>query len=163
MSQSDNEVGDGEIGDRAGKVYSTIDEYFEGRFLGQVKYYDGKSILNKRLYHGFQILVLILIAAIPSIGTILDTREQIVLFITIAALILLIAQGILSLYGFHEKWINYRTTTEALRREGELFKQQAGDYDEHENPTQLFVERVEELVSQEHRIWRVISRKAKDN
>jgi hypothetical protein len=64
-----------------------------------------------------------------------------------------IFEGTLQLNQFHENWIEYRSTCEALRHEKYMFLAEAGPYANAEKIRALLAERVESLVSQEHSKW----------
>jgi len=56
---------------------------------------------------------------------------------------------------YHQNWINYRSTAEALNHEKYLFLANAGPYS-RTSPTEataLLAERIESLISQEHARW----------
>jgi Protein of unknown function (DUF4231) len=62
-------------------------------------------------------------------------------------------EGIQQLNQYHQNWIGYRSTAEALKHEKFLFLAAAGPYAAAHNPKALLAERVESLVSQEHAKW----------
>jgi len=71
---------------------------------------------------------------------------------------IVILEGCLGIFNCHENWINYRSTAETLKKEGEFYKAQIGEYATADDPAKLFVERVEALVSREHTFWRTNAR-----
>jgi Protein of unknown function (DUF4231) len=58
---------------------------------------------------------------------------------------------------YHQNWITYRSTAEALKHEKYLFLSMAGSYAASENAKALLAERVESLVSLEHARWTAAS------
>ena len=62
-------------------------------------------------------------------------------------------EGLQQLNQYHENWISYRSTAEALKHEKFLFLSKAGPYASADNPMALLAERIESLVSQEHAKW----------
>ena len=67
-------------------------------------------------------------------------------------LLITIITGVVTLYKFQENWIEYRTTCETLRHEKFLFLTQTDPYD-IEDPFNLLVHRVENLISKENTQW----------
>jgi hypothetical protein len=66
--------------------------------------------------------------------------------------------GISNFGKFEEKWQNYRTTCELLKKEQYYFKSRINDYKTAEFPEELFVERIESLISVEHTKWAAIEK-----
>jgi hypothetical protein len=62
-------------------------------------------------------------------------------------------EGLQQLNQYHQNWITYRSTAEALKHEKFLFLSTAGPYAAASNPNSLLAERIESLVSQEHAKW----------
>jgi Protein of unknown function (DUF4231) len=69
-------------------------------------------------------------------------------------------EGTLQLNQFHENWIRYRSTCEALKHEKYIFLANAAPYSNAEKPRALLAERVESLVSQEHAKWASVQQQA---
>jgi len=59
-----------------------------------------------------------------------------------------------SLFKYHENWIQYRATSEALKHEKYLFLGRSSPYD-GDNAFQVLVQRVELLISKENSNWTV--------
>jgi hypothetical protein len=64
-----------------------------------------------------------------------------------------VLEGLEHLYQFHQNWILYRSTCEALRNEKFLYLANAGPYAGAKDAHALLAERIESLVSQEHAKW----------
>jgi hypothetical protein len=67
--------------------------------------------------------------------------------------LVVVFEGAQQLNQFHQNWVTYRGTCEALRHEKYLFLALAGPYATTEHPRRLLAERVESLVSTEHARW----------
>ena len=130
-----------------------FDEYVRTRYEYQVKWYDNQSISYKRLTYLFQIPMISLSAIIP-VFAVLDIRLVTVVMSAIVAVFM----GILNFSKFEEKWQNYRTTCELLRKELYYFKSRIDHYKTAESPEELFVERIESLISIEHTKWAAIEK-----
>ena len=65
----------------------------------------------------------------------------------------------LKTFKFQENWVNYRTIAEALKKEKHYYDAGALEYATVEDKEQLFVERVEVLISTESTSWMAIGTK----
>ena len=129
------------------------EEYLSKRVASQIEWYDHKSRSNK---HWFMVLTLIqslLALLLPFLSGFLTTTDM-VLKITIGAIGLIIASmaNILAIFKFQEKWISFRTTSEALVHEKYLYDTKTAHYC-GEDPFKAFVERMENLLSTENSQW----------
>jgi hypothetical protein len=59
----------------------------------------------------------------------------------------------LKTFKFHENWINYRTTSETLKKEMHLYRAGVGEYSNAKDREVLFVERVESVISCDNTLW----------
>jgi uncharacterized protein DUF4231 len=92
-----------------------FDEYLEERYAKKIAWYNAKSILNKRLYVGFQWAVIILSACIPVLTvSISDTYKWLTAGLGV---FLAIGTAGLKTFKFQENWLNYRTVAEMLKQE----------------------------------------------
>jgi hypothetical protein len=129
-------------------------KYLTDRYEMEIQWYNKKSIFNKKLNNIFQILVIILAAILP-ISAVLEFKWITVILAAIVA----IGTGILKYCRFEEHWQNYRTTCETLRKEKHFYDAKIGEYKDSNCPEELFVERVESLISQENTKWFMTVRK----
>src|SRR5208337_4555789 len=127
-------------------------KYLDERYNVEVKYYDSNSIKNKKINYWLQIPTIIMAAIVP-IAAALNLR--LIAVVLSAALAIFI--GILNFGKFEEKWHNYRSTCEALKKEFYFYDAKIGDYKDAKNPEELFVEKVESIISSEHAKWLTIS------
>jgi Protein of unknown function (DUF4231) len=72
-----------------------------------------------------------------------------------------VVEGLLQAYQYHQNWITYRSTAEALKHEKYLYLARADVYAAASNPLRLLAERIEGLISQEHARW-ISSRRQQD-
>jgi len=59
----------------------------------------------------------------------------------------------LKIFKFQENWINYRMTSETLKKEKHFYDTDLDDYDDSDDKEALFVERMEPLISRENYLW----------
>ena len=131
------------------------EEYLKDRVENQIGWYDRKSLSNKKWFYLFQIIVLVMSAAVPVVSVLSVVFEDTWIRFCIAILgaIVTISAGIISLYQFRKNWIEYRSTAEALKHEKFMFKTKTGPYSKGE-AFPVFVERIEALISRENTDWK---------
>jgi len=139
-------------------------DYLEVRLEHQINWYSNKSLTNKKLFYWLQSLVIILAAIIPLLsGFVDDFGKCMGMLIGFIGAVVAILSGLLALYKFQEKWTAYRTTSETLKHEKFLFETHTDPYDEEENAFQIFVKRIENIISRENTEWnKYIAKKRKD-
>ncbi len=125
-----------------------FDEYIKERYNPQVRWYDEKSIIHKKLTHSFQIPIIVL-AAITPIFAALEYKEMTI----ISSACVTAGIGILKYGKFEELWHNYRTTCENLKKEEAYHNMKTDTYEIIDDPEKLFVERVESIISKENIGW----------
>jgi Protein of unknown function (DUF4231) len=67
--------------------------------------------------------------------------------------LVVLTEGILQLNQYHQNWITYRATAEALKHEKFLYLARADVYGDAAQPLRLLAERIEGQISQEHARW----------
>jgi len=125
-----------------------FDKYIKDIYEPQVRWYDKKSILNKKLTYLFQIPI-ITMAAITPVFAALEYKALTIVFSACVAA----GFGILKFCKFENLWHNYRTTCETLKKEMVHYKLQTDVYNKKDEPEKLFVERVESIISKENITW----------
>lgn len=136
------------------------DDYIKQRLNVQINWYDKKSISNQKWFKFFQIITIIAAAAIPFLSGFL-TVDSLILKVIVGFLGVTIAinTSILGLNKFQENWIEYRTICESLKHEKYLFLTNSEPYDK--SSFNLFVQRVESLISKENSVWNQLMKKNK--
>ena len=129
-----------------------FENYIENRFKNQRKWYSDKSSINKKRYQSLQIIIIIISSIIPVVTFIQWEYGKI--FATGLAVIISISTSLITTFKFQENWLNYRTTSELLKKEKSYFDAKINEYAKTDNPESLFVERVEDLISVESRQWK---------
>ncbi len=115
----------------------------------QIDWYDKKSMANQKYFKRCKIIEMISAASIPFTAGFSAPA----LLTASLGLLIVIIEGLQQLNQFHNNWITYRSTCEALRHEKYLYLGNAGPYCKAEGRVSLLAERVESLVSQEHAKW----------
>lgn len=127
---------------------NTFDGYLKDRYEKQIIWYDEKSRHNQWWAMVCQITIIILSAVTPVFAALEFKWPTIIASAMVAALV-----GILRYCKFEEYWQNYRTTCETLKKEKIIFDSKISPYDKADDPTKLFIERVESMISKENTEW----------
>jgi hypothetical protein len=120
-----------------------------GRLEEQLRWYEGKSRYNKRAYFSLKVVEIVVAAAIPALAA----AGASVGVAGVLGAVVVVLEGLQQLFQFHQSWVSYRGTAEALQRERFLYEAGAGPYTPVDGRERRLAERVEELVSQEHAAW----------
>ena len=128
--------------------------YRDGRYQSIMAYYDARAINNQKAYRFCSNYVLIVSVAITPILTLdLLKKESAMIIAALLAPTVAIVSGIASNYKFHENWLSYRATWDALQHELHWRDARAHEYKDAPDRNALFVERVESLISREGSEW----------
>lgn len=136
----------------------TPEEYIQSRVDGQIGWYSKKSKSNQNWFKSIKMIELISASIIPFVagmGTDIPFSPWILGFLGVAVAI---CAGATALCHHHENWITYRTTAEMLKHEKYLFLTSSGPYSGKEQ-FDLFVQRIESLISKENSNWAVNTQK----
>jgi len=138
---------------------AVFEKFYNNRYGGQIRWYGDKAAKNKKIYHLFQWGVIVLSSALPVLIASIPASHS---YITIVmAILLAIGTAGLKTFKFQETWISYRTIAETLKKEEYFYHSGSGPYKGVADNEELFMERVESLISKENTIW-VINHMQKD-
>lgn len=140
-----------------------IKEYLEGLDRNQsseknciartyycLNWYSKKANKYKIYYYIFSIINV----AVPLISSILITQfENMELYVAILSAITSFSASLLSLLKIHEKWTNYRTAAEYLKRQFVLYITKTEPYDKIETCDFLYLKDIEVFMSDVHSKW----------
>ncbi len=131
----------------------TEQDYLSQRIDDQINWYSRKSTFNKNRYQLFKALVIILSSSIPVLAIMITENDQLLkMIVGIAGVLIVVIEGILSLYKYKDIWLEYRMTSEMLNREKLLYLTGAGPY-KTKKSFQDFVEKAEAIMSSENKNW----------
>ena len=134
-------------------------EYFSERLDDQIKWYSSESKYNQKMYKRLRLLEIISASLIPLLSGLSSMISYSEWIIGILGVIIAVAAGASVLYKFHENWLAYRTTLEALKHEKLLYLTQTAPYDNDER-FQTLVSRAESIMVNENQNWLVYSKKS---
>lgn len=129
-------------------------EYMAQRVEDQINWYDRKSAWNQWWFKLLRIVEIVAAALIPLLTAFPPVVEKLDMKYVIGALgvLITVVAGILALFQFQERWTEYRTTAESLKKEQFLFLTRADPYTAGDGFS-MFVQKVEALISKENTNW----------
>jgi len=122
------------------------------RITKQSTWYGDKSQKNRTMYVRLKSAQLILAAAIPVVSVAAASNPQRWTSAGLGALIGIV-EGFLQLGQYHQNWLLYRATREALKREEFLYSAGAGPYAGAASKDALYIERCYAIMSGENSKW----------
>jgi hypothetical protein len=130
----------------------TPDQYLSERVDDQIQWLSDKSGVNQRRFKWLRLTEICLAAGITVLAAYSDTSLAIRLSVAVAGALVAVIAGALALWKHQELWIQYRATSDALKRERMLFVTKTPPYDGDQAFTG-FVTRVEGLLGSESSAW----------
>ena len=121
------------------------------RLSDQIQWFGNASRRAQSRYQFIKTTEMILAAAIPVVALLDADWSKYVSAILGAAIV--VFEGVQQVNQYHDNWINYRSTAEALKHEKYLFVASAGHYRNTSSPYADLAEQTEALISQEHAKW----------
>lgn len=129
------------------------------RLEDQVAWYENRSRRAQRSYKRLKIVQIILGALIPFLAGFQQQMQDLLplemhllpaLLIAGLGVVIVVLEGLQHLNQYHQHWLTYRSTAEALKHEKFLFLADAGPYGVVDDKRAYLAERIEELISNEH-------------
>ena len=126
--------------------------YLKERLDDQIKWYSSKSRSNQKMYKRLRFLEIISASAIPFLSGFSSNIPYSEWIIAFLGVVIAISAGAGSLFKYHENWLEYRSTSEALKQEKILYLTEVEPYDK-ENKFKVLVTRAENIMSNEKSNW----------
>jgi Protein of unknown function (DUF4231) len=120
------------------------------RLDDQLSWYDDRSKRNQRRFKWLKYVEIVAAALIPILASFNGMPQWVA---AILGGLVVVCEAVLHLNKYHENWLSYRSTAEALKHEKFLFLAHAGAYAASANPRVLLAERIEALVTDENTKW----------
>jgi len=134
-----------------GRTGMDEETYLKDRVEDQIGWYDRKGAFNKRWFISLRAVEIASAATVPFLSG-FTSNPSIGVTIGIIGIIITLCAGITHLCQFQERWIEYRTTAEALKKERFLFVTRTEPYNS-EDAFPLLVQRIETVASKENVSW----------
>ncbi|MFM2068635.1 MAG: hypothetical protein RLZZ584_3544 [Pseudomonadota bacterium] len=127
-------------------------DYIAQRLDDQMTWYEKKSASNQQAYKRLRMVELVAAALIPLISGMGTQVPQASVIVGLLGVLIALAAGAMSLFKYHENWLQYRTTAEQLKHERFMYLSQTGPYAGSDRYATL-VERVEKALMKELAAW----------
>ena len=127
-------------------------EYLEQRLQDQIDWYETRSRLCQQRFKALRSLEIVTAAAIPFLSGYSARIPHVEMVVGMMGLVIAIAAGLLGLHQYQERWMEYRSAAEALKREKFLFLTGAEPYNGPDGFA-ILVQRVEARLADEQNAW----------
>ena len=130
-------------------------EYITQRLNDQIGWYERKSFSNQYWYKWLRMAQFVTAALVTFCTAYLTSAIPLTkIVIGLFGVSIAVITATLDLFRFQERWIEYRTTCESLKKEKILFQTDSEPYtSDPRSNFRLLVQRVEALISKEHSNW----------
>ncbi len=136
-----------------------VQTYLDVRVADQLKYYEGAANKAKKAHHWTQTTIIVFGVLVPVIvnnpGMLLGA-ELVTLVVTVMTLVIAILTGLANFRKWGDLWLSFRMTEELLKLEKFMFLTGSDDYQDRGTAFQVFVKKVEYIVSAEHNKFRAL-------
>jgi hypothetical protein len=109
-----------------------LDDYLRKEYPKAVTFYDTRAVSSKRYYRAFSVYLLLSSATLTVVTGVAPEGHFWKLIVPIISATIGVAASMLAHFKFHENWLSYRATWDALERERRLFEAGIPPYDNHE-------------------------------
>jgi hypothetical protein len=134
-----------------GEGVMDAETYLKDRVEDQIAWYDRKAAFNKRWFISLRAVEIASAATVPFLSG-FSSHPSIGAAVGIMGIIITLCAGMTHLCQFQERWMDYRTTAEALKKERFLFATRTEPYNGADAfPT--LVQRIETVASKEVVTW----------
>jgi Protein of unknown function (DUF4231) len=132
------------------------------RLEDQIAWLELRGAQAQHGYKRLKVVLIVLAALIPflagfqdNLAAMLDPQWALLPAISIAlvGVAVVVLEGLQHVNQYHQNWLSYRSTCEALKHEKYLFLADAGPYGDTEDKRAHLAERIEELIGKEHAQW----------
>jgi len=145
------------LADMAAQVQNEkLRSYINGRIIPQMKWYSSKSREYKRKYHRCMTASILLGALIPVFSVFADGAVEVKVILTSLGAAVTAINAYLSLHGYKDLWLNYRTIRERLLRILYCYFNDAGIFAQKDTQAErdvLLINICEEELSCENDGW----------
>ena len=126
--------------------------YMSERVEDQITWYDKRSDEYQNQFKRLRIGQIIFASIIPFLTGFADDHVEIQIAIGVLGVIVAVLAAIDGLLKPQQLWLEYRTTAETLKHQKFLYQTRTPPYHE-DNAFNLFVENIENIISNENSRW----------
>lgn len=126
-----------------------VTEYIDRRFADALYFYDARAISNKRWYRWLSTYIIVVSAGLSPLVAFAPAEPRWRALAASLSASIVAATAVLGHFKFHENWLSFRASWDALQREREYYRASSGGYRWAQDRNALFVERVEAILARE--------------
>ena len=130
--------------------------YIKDRFQKQLDWMSDKSEKNQKKYRFLRVITLFCAISLPFLtGYVSEERWYLKVVIGVFGIAIAFSEGLLSLYKYHENWLTYRSSVNALEHEKVMYDTKSGVYFKlaDDDAFHTFVGNVENILTNENSLW----------
>lgn len=135
--------------------------YIDDRVNNQIKYYSKRGSSFKKKFYFFRTSSILCTSFIPFFTSLISTYTFFAVLVSLLGVFSVIFEGILSLFSFKDKWINYRMKAESLKRLKFLYLTKTYPYN-IDDCFNYFVSDCEDILANEKKSWAQLNIKSKE-
>ncbi|TXD83220.1 DUF4231 domain-containing protein [Subsaximicrobium wynnwilliamsii] len=128
------------------------EEYIEQRLDNQIKWYSAKSATNQKKHKYWQVIKIISALLITTLSIVVDKFREITIVIGVLGAFVVFVESFVKIFDYEKLWLQYRTTSERLKREKLLFQTKSKPY-HGEDSFALLVQQCEAIMQNEVQGW----------
>ncbi len=127
--------------------------YLSSRVDDQTNWLESKAASNQKKYKSLRTMSLFASVLVPLLSGYSEKFGiSVTIVVGVLGAIVAVCQGLLALNRYHENWMEYRSTAEALKREKIMYATHTAPYTA-QNSFNLFVENTEKILAGENQKW----------
>ena len=126
-----------------------VRSYLAGDYAEAVRFYDARARSAKLGYRICSVYVIVASTAVTLGAAFAPDKLGLRILCAVLSGMVAVASGLLAHFKWHEDWLSYRGTWDALERERRLYETGTGHYAATDDKGRQFIERVEALRSGE--------------
>ena len=138
----------------------TQEDYIQQRLNDQISWYSKKSSINQKKHKYWQVTKIVAALLITTLSIIVDRLNGITIIIGILGAFVVFAESFVRIFNYEHLWLQYRTTSERLKREKLLFQTKSKPY-QGDDAFELLVQQCEAIMQNEVQGWAGLFDKAK--
>jgi hypothetical protein len=138
---------------------NTREEFAVTRYNDQLNWYSRKADSYKKITHIVSSAVVVMSILLPVATSVFPCEWKYRWISLVLSLGIGLATGLAGVFRWRDLWISYRATEESLKREYSFYFVKTGVYRDCEDPVEVFMNRIETILSDEHSKW-VLSEKS---
>jgi hypothetical protein len=128
-------------------------DYLASRLEPQIQWHSRAAAKNKLAHASIRSVEILCAALIPFLTGHQAGNTHVAVVIGLLGTTIAVLAGTASIFQLEQRWTEYRTTAEALKREKFLYSTGSGPYHAKDSDFQMLVERIENILTAQNVTW----------